>query len=203
MSELKLSSMHIDALREISNIGTGNAVAALSKILNKKISMDVPKVKFLEFDEIASNIGGDDGILAAVLVNLNSQKVNGMMMFLIGYEQALAVANTMLSSMQGPKTELGDIEKSALTEIGNILNSSYLGALAGVIGETVGTSVPSFSIDMAGAILSVPAIAFGQVSDSVLFIESLFKADNVDISGYFILIPDVESFKYIFSKLGF
>ena len=55
---------------------------------------------------------------------------------------------------------------------------------------------------MAGAILSVPAIEFGKMGDKALLIESRFKDLDVDISGYFILIPTIESYKKMLHSLG-
>ena len=199
MSDLNFSFMHLDVLREISNIGTGKAVASLSTMLNKKVSMEVPVVKLLDFKDVATAVGGAENVVVAVLVNINSENINGIMIFLIVHNNSLELSNSLLNQQS---TELGEMELSALTEIGNILNSSYLGALAGLLDEKIGTSIPYLSVDMAAAILSVPAIEFGKISDKVLFIESVFHADDMDISGYFILVPDYNSFKFMFSKLG-
>jgi len=38
-----LDNIQIDVLREIGNIGSGNAATALAKMLNKRVNMDVPK----------------------------------------------------------------------------------------------------------------------------------------------------------------
>ena len=68
---------------------------------------------------------------------------------------------------------------------------------------TISISVPSLAFDMAGAILSVPAIEFGKLGDKALLIESRFKdLDVIDISGYFILIPTMESYTRILKSLG-
>jgi len=68
----------------------------------------------------------------------------------------------------------------------------------------ISISVPSISYDMAGAILSVPAIQFGMVSDQVLIVENEFFDDDKDdmISGYFLLVPDLESYDVLLKSLG-
>jgi chemotaxis protein CheC len=63
-------------------------------------------------------------------------------------------------------------------------------------------TVPSLAVDMAGAILSVPAIEFGKLGDKALLIESQFCDMDVDIDGYFIMIPTLESYSRILSSLG-
>ena len=54
---------------------------------------------------------------------------------------------------------------------------------------------------MAGAILSVPAIEFGEIGDKILMIQTEFS-DEKSLNGYFILVPDLESYDKILSALG-
>ena len=62
-------------------------------------------------------------------------------------------------------------------------------------------SIPYVTVDMAGAILSVPAIEFGMMGDKILMIETQFF-DEIKLSGYFILLPDLEGYKKILASLG-
>ena len=66
----------------------------------------------------------------------------------------------------------------------------------------VSPSVPALSDDMAGAILSVPAIEFGKMSDRVLLIQSEFCSEFGQAKGFFILVPTLRGFDNIFKKLG-
>jgi chemotaxis protein CheC len=54
---------------------------------------------------------------------------------------------------------------------------------------------------MAAAIMSVPAIEFGIYGDNILLIQSQFF-DEVEIDGYFVLVPDIESYERILTSLG-
>ena len=197
--DLKFTSLHMSVLQELGNIGAGNAVTSLSEMLQRKVDMNVPKVQFLSFGEVQDALGGAEKPLAAVLVNAHSEHINGIMMFLVELENANALVSSL---MQQPVTTLGEMEFSALKEIGNILTGSYLRSLSELLGTSVDMSVPYLSVDMAGSILSVPAIEFAKVSDEVLFIESVFDSDEKDLSGFFILAPDQSSFKFIFDTLG-
>jgi len=62
-------------------------------------------------------------------------------------------------------------------------------------------TIPALAVDMAGAILSVPAIEFGTMGDSILLIQTQFF-DEVQLDGFFILIPDLESFGKMIRSLG-
>ena len=91
----ELTSMKLDVLREIGNIGAGNATTALSVMLNSNLRMESPVVKVLDFDGIPDMIGGADTIVATVLTCFTGE-VSGMMLFVLELEEAKNLAGTML-----------------------------------------------------------------------------------------------------------
>ena len=93
------------------------------------------------------------------------------------------------------------MEYSALKEVANIITGAYLNSLSGLTNLCIYPSVPDLCVDMAGAILSVPAIEFGALGDKMLLIQTQFF-DEMILDGYFILIPDLESYGKILSALG-
>ena len=196
-----LNEMHIDALKELGTIGSGNAVTSLAKMLGRKVDMHVPKVNFVEFKDISNFIGGPESIVVGILVSISGE-IQGIMMFLLKMDAARSMVEIMMSGMETSEEGFNEIEISAVQEIGNIMISSYFSSLASMIHKRFKPSPPFVSIDMANAILSVPAIEFGKVADHALFIESSFSVDQVDIGGYFVLVPDLPSFKSILSALG-
>lgn len=189
-----LNLMDIDMLKEVANIGTGNAATSLSNLINQRISMNVPTVKMPEFKHLADIIGGADALIAGLLVGISGD-VDGIMMYLMTEKSACTLSKEIMGRAKNSFSEFDEIDYSMLTEIGNILTSSYLTALSQLMNYKINQSVPSLSVDMAGAILSVPAIEFGRVADRVLFIESTFapSSDTVkDLTGFFMLIPEVK-----------
>ncbi|MFV0342285.1 MAG: chemotaxis protein CheC [Anaerocolumna sp.] len=196
----KINSMQYDVLKEIGNIGAGNATTALSTMINGKIDMSVPKVALLEFKELPDMVGGAEHIVVGILITLEGE-INGMMMFMMDLESAHHLVNILLGKNK-EDTEFSDMEYSALKEIGNIIAGAYLSSLSTLTNIKISASIPYMSIDMAGAILSVPAIEFGKVGDKALMIETMFTKDDSDVNGYFILIPSLESYAVILSSLG-
>lgn len=193
MGEMGFNLLDIDILREIANIGTGNAATSLAKIVNKPIRMKVPEVDMPEFKNLADTLCGAETLVAGLLIYISGD-INGMILYVTPESAACSLINHLMAKNRKNLSEFDDIDISALTEIGNILTSSYLTALSKLMNFTIKQSIPYMSIDMAGAILSVPAIEFGKVGDTVLLIKSNFNEDE-NLSGYFILIPDVEANK--------
>ena len=197
-----LDSMQIDVLKEIGNIGAGNAVTALSKMVSKRIDMKVPKVNILEFKEVADLVGGPDVLVAGIFF-WGKGDIDGSIMFLIDINSSKMLANLLLGKNEIKEDkDLDEMELSALQELGNILAGSYLSSLSSLTGLSTGVSVPSIAIDMAGAILSVPLILFGQVGDHVLLIETQFIEGENHVKGNFFLIPEEKSFKILLESLG-
>lgn len=200
----KLDTVQYDVLKEIGNIGAGNATTALSKLIDSKVDMRVPKVNLLGFSELAASIGSEEEPMVGILLSL-SEDIEGMMLFMLDLESSRKLLNLLLANMGaqpvGESEEFNEMHLSALNEIGNIITGAYLSALSNLTKLNIVASVPHLQIDMAGAILSLPAIEFGKIGDKVLYIETTFNEES-DINGYFILVPELDSYDVILSSLG-
>ena len=202
------NEMQIDVFREIGNIGSSSAATALSKIVEKRIDLSLPKVRILNFNEISQVVGGEEELVIGILQPMGGD-LKGNIMFLLRLKEAHDLASILISRMlkkePDSRQELGlfdEMELSALREIGNILISSYLSAISGLTGLSITPSVPAMAMDMAGAILSVLTIEFGKISDKVLYIESTFSQDHIKVGGDFFLVPDIASFGTLLHALG-
>ncbi len=196
-----MDDMQLDVLREIGNIGAGNATTALAKLVNAKIDMKVPRVALVDFPNLSSTIGNEEDLMVAVLVTLSGD-IKGMMMFMMDKKSTVFLIEQMLAgSGMEVGDEFGDMEMSVIGELGNIISGSYLTALSSLLNMSIDMSIPYTAVDMAAAIISVPAIEFGKVGDEVLLIQTDF-GDDFDVNGYFILIPELESYGKILSALG-
>lgn len=203
MSKVNLNEIdnkYYDVLREIGNIGAGNATTALAQLLNMKLDMRVPKVELLEFNKLAETICGEEDIVVGIYLFLEGD-ITGSMMFMLEEKSAHILVNHLMCREASDMTSFSEMDFSALQEIGNIITGAYLSSLAGLTGLYINASVPFLTVDMAGAILSVPAIEFGKLGDRALLIETEF-GDDIAINGYFILIPDMQSYDVILTSLG-
>ena len=195
----EMSDEYFDVLKELGNIGAGNATTALSQMMQCKVDMSVPQVKLMEFKELGQLMGGEEIIMAGIYLAIEGD-VAGSIMFLLEKQAARHLVNELMgTSVEGE--EFSDMEFSALKEVGNIITAAYLNSLASLTNLKLQPSVPDLTVDMAGAILSVPAIEFGTLGDKMLLIQTQFFDDMV-LDGYFILVPNLDSYGKILSALG-
>ena len=203
MAKIDLNNMegvYFDVLREIGNIGAGNATTALATMIGTKVDMRVPKVGLMEFKEIGAEMGGEETIMAGIYQQIRGE-ISGSIMFLLEEKSARVLVSKLMGVESNSSEPFNEMEISALQEIGNIITGSYLSSLSTLTNMTIDASVPSLCIDMCEAILSVPAIEFAELGDKMLLIKTEFS-DDVKLEGYFILVPDLTSYEKILTSLG-
>lgn len=199
-----LNEMQLDALKEIGNIGAGNAATALSKMVGKRVNMEVPLVRVIPLKDVPEWLGGPEKEVLGVYLSVFGA-LTGHILFVMTIDDALKIMKILLGDMTPSREQILDMDElaaSAMGEIGNILSSSYLSALADFTGLHLNHSVPSIAVDMAGAIVDIVLIEISQHSDYALLIETVFVEEEDRITGYFMLIPDTGSLEIMLQALG-
>jgi chemotaxis protein CheC len=196
-----INSFHLDVLKEIGNIGAGNAATALAKMLDKRIDMKVPQIRVMKFIDVSDVLGGAETEVVGILLGVQGD-ITGNILFVLDLQSARLLVNILMGKSADDTIEFDDMTCSALMEVGNILSGSYLSALSNLTNLKIMADVPGLAIDMAGAILSVPAIEFGKNSDTVLYIENEFTYGTDSVIGDFFLVPDEVSYGRLLSALG-
>lgn len=196
----EVNSKYLDVLKEIGNIGAGNATTAIANMLSLKIDMSVPEVAFMPVEKLGTAIGAEDDVIVGIMLGVE-QDIDGSMMFLMDMPSAHHLVNRLMMRPDDYGEAFDEMDLSAIKEIGNIIAGSYLSALSGLTNLTIIPSVPFVAVDMAAAILSVPAVQFGTFGDNALMIKTQFS-DDLGINGFFILMPEEDSYDKILSSLG-
>ena len=206
---LDLSSfnyLQLDAIREVGNIGTGNAATALSKLLGRMIDMDVPKAELVSIYELAGHYGDPTELIAAVFVR-SLGDFGCSLIFIQKEEDARMMVDLLLRQQFGdavPPDLPQEISDSALTEVGNIILSSFLNAINLLIGTEHQISVPGVAHDMLSSILDVVASIFGQMGEMALVVNTELHVEGTDGatgSGNIIMLPDPDALELLLRKL--
>ena len=197
----EMNDMKLDIFKEMGSIGGGNAATALSSMLNARVSMALPRAEILEFNDALARLGDPEIVIAGVLVELTGE-IQGIMLFIIPEEFSDEVLFRMLGKTRTALLELDEIESSVLTEIGNIVISSYVTALSSLAGVEVELSVPQLAVNMLGGIMSLPMAMMGQQSDRIMMVTGEFNIDDKALNSGMLLLPDVESLNILMKKLG-
>ena len=195
-----LDEISRDILKEIGNIGTGNAVTALSQMLMHPVDIAVPDLKILKYQEVCSLLDSADELQTGIMVGVGGE-MEGMFLFLLSETFTMMVLNKILGEEEREFLNPGEMERSLICELGNIMCGSYINALASVMDLKLEVSVPDVCIDMGGAILSVPLSRFLRVSDDILMIDNLFHLGGESLLGRILFIPEPDSLDMMLRSL--
>lgn len=197
----ELDEYAMDALRELGNIGTGNAMTSLANMTAQKISIEVPAVRIVPYQEAPALLGGVETVQTGILLEVSGD-ISGIFMFLLNED----FTRTMLKGLLGYEVEdvenLDEISESAVSEMGNIMCCSYINALSSMLDLHITITVPSVCCDMAGALLSVPMIRFANMGEELMFIENSFQFDSISFISHILFLPELASLNILLEKLG-
>lgn len=197
----ELSAMELDVLKEIGSIGTASAATALSGIVNREIRMTIPEVTILGYDASIRKIGDPEELVSAVLVHMSGD-MKGCMLFIIKKALVNVFMSSLLNKSVDNLLQLGEMEVSAINEIGNIMISSYINAMSSLIGVSIELSVPGIAVNMLGGILSVPIAEFGYSTDKLMMINGHFVIDGQTYDSNILMLPEIESLNFLMKRLG-
>jgi chemotaxis protein CheC len=195
-----LDQAQLDALKEIGNIGVGNAATALSLLVDDKITMTVPVIDILPFGELSKASGAGDAYVAGVYLRITGA-ITGDILFTLSYPEAKQLASLMLKQ-QGNDPDLSEMECSAVKEAGSILTGSFLNALSELTSLSFSYSVPYFCTDIFEAILGSMLFHLGEVGDYALLIKTELYCRTEKLAGNFFFLPQANSLDLMFESIG-
>lgn len=199
------TNVHMDAIREIGNIGTGNAATALSRLIGRMVDMDVPEAELVPIYDVAEHYGSPETPVCAVLIR-TEEEFSCSLIFMIEEEKSNQLADLIIPmDISGMDEEMQlQIRNSALSEQGNIILGAFINALSQITHWVLPTTTPAVARDMLGSIMDLVASMFGVMGDSAMLVKTSLKVKGLDqdLSGNVVMIPDPGALETLLSQLG-
>jgi chemotaxis protein CheC len=199
--EIKLSALQLDALREVGNMGAGRAATALSQMLGQTINITVPKASVIRLEDLPDPLGGPDALVAATYFHVHGDAPGRLLIFMT--QEALPHILTLLMG-QPPKAgaPLSAEEQSALKELGNILCSQYLNALADLMQVQLLPSVPALAYDMVRSVMQSVLADAAEEGAQALMIENQFLEAKRPVALYLFYLPQAGGLESMLAQLA-
>ncbi|HEY5040086.1 MAG TPA: chemotaxis protein CheC [bacterium] len=192
------TDFQLDALREIGNIGAGNAATALAQMVGKRIDLSVTKVMVLRTDAIAGFLGGLDRNVAAVHMPVYGE-ISGVVLIFFPLERLSELSGMLIGKSEDDSSTLSEMGQSAIKELGNILAGAYLNALFRLFHIQMIHGLPGLVLDMAQAILDTVLVELEQKEEVAIVIETELMENEKQLTGSFFLLPEAGSLKRLFN----
>jgi chemotaxis protein CheC len=203
MSPIKRPSyLRIDALKELGNIGAAHAVTGLSKLLTKRIDVNVTSVDLIPVKIIYNFFNGPESMVSVVYIEGYSERFRGMMFLIFPHPEAMRLVELVSNKRQKDEKLWDEYSLSVLKEIGNIMCGCYLNALAAFVNKKIMHSVPQVSHDMLGAVMDSVLVDLSMESDYALVLETAFTLNQNECKGFLFFVPTSESLETIFEAIN-
>jgi chemotaxis protein CheC len=193
-----LTAIQLDALREVANMGAGHAATALSQMTGGTIMISVPEIQVARLEELPPELGPAEQPVAGVMMDMLGD-LTGRTLLVFPKHTVMRMAELMLRRPHGSSVALGELERSAIKEAGNILSGAYMNALSDFMGMVLLPSPPTLAVDASVAVLSRDFLRISPDVERVFVVETEFVMQEIGerLRGFFLLLPDPASLQAI------
>ena len=192
---IEYTELQLDALRELANIGSGKASTALSMLLDRSVDISVPTARALSFADAVEATGDYEQEITGIVLGIVGD-LEGVVLLLVTPDDADTVCR-ILGVEPG-----SEYAPSALGEVGNIVGSSYINALAEMTGMAIEPTPPATATDMLGAIVQSVLASQAHAGDVALMLDSELAVEGSDCSIAFMLVPSEDGVGELLGRLG-
>jgi len=217
--EKRLSEEQLDFLGEMMNVGAGNAVTALTKMLQCKVDMRIPRVHALAVPQVPSVLSDPSRSVACVRMGMVGE-VTGGIFFVVPDDQKIALmrlaerasgmrnsdfgVRNSKSAIRNPQSAISNPHSedlSVLAEMGNILAGAYLTAIHDFCKRNIYHTVPRVAIDMIQSLLDESLATTSREVKEIIIVVNDFITAEEDITTFFLIIPSPQSVKTLVDSI--
>lgn len=196
---MKLSEIQYDALKEVGNVGIGQATTSLSKMVNKRVDISLPDLKLIPITEVPQIVRNEEPVVGIVLELRGDTK--GYLLLLLSKDDAKLLIKLIAGITEETDT-FGEMEESVLKELGNIMSGTYITALSNFLGLSLGLSPPFHVYDMSDAIINQIVCLMSNDTDNVLFLNTEFAVNSEKLGGKVLIFTDSMSLSKLLSAIN-
>ena len=197
----ELGAMHLDVLREIGNIGSGNAATSLSSMLNTTVDIEVPTISLINYENVSQYLGGKDREVIGLALGLEAD-IDGVMLHVVQPQFASRIINAFYPKEINSLSDINEMDLSAVKETSNITTAAYVNSLAALTNMFINITPPVDYLDTVENVLKLASNRFDSIGNQVIYIDENLYIGGTEIKSSMILILQIDSLKKLFDKLG-
>ncbi len=189
---MNINEKDLDLLREIGNIGAGNAASALSEMIGSTVHIEVPRCEMIPYSEMTKIVGDPEHVILGILVRMSGE-MEGYILMALEIDDAIETVKVLMNQDVSVEDGINLEDFDLMKEVCNILSGAFISAISEMTSMSIIPSVPEMAADMSMAIMNVPVLVYGEIGDSVLLLDTKFGGAAECIHGHFFLIPTIQS----------
>jgi chemotaxis protein CheC len=179
----------LNKLRRLVNEAIENVSRGLTEMFGANVSVKAVHVRTVPLGEVGSLLGSPEAEVMAIYLGAEGD-LPGHLLLLMPVQAAEALCDVLLEQPQGTTTEMGEMERSALGEMGNIVGSFFMNSLADRSGLRLMITPPGVFQDMAGAAIDLALTDVAMYADEAVVIDANFEHEGRHLPAWFLALPD-------------
>ncbi len=192
-----LNEIHLEALKEIINIGVGKGAEVLNTMVQSHISLEVPEVKVFGSDEYTSFVDHFVETDYSIITLPFNGELNGFSKLIMSSEHAAKMVDAFIGK-HGASIEMDSLRVDILSEIGNIITNAVMGTLSNMLNLELGYIVPNYEIGSKEIIIPKEIISS---ASAILYAQTHFKIEEFETKGNFAIFFNLKSFNALIDKI--
>ena len=202
MSLDKLDEQGQKILQKLASQGAESSAKAISKMINKKVDLEVRKISYLEVEKVSKTILDSETVVTTLYLKITGD-VAGSILLIFPNECAFFLVDLLSDkSEKERKSVFSEYEKSILKEVSNIISGAFLKSLADYLDLSLVESIPDMATDMAQATMDSVLIDFAHSAENAITVDVVISSEEKEIRGHFFLLFDATSAGIIIEALN-
>jgi two-component system chemotaxis sensor kinase CheA len=188
-------------IEEIHNTGAIQASIALSRLTGSEVRVSFPESQIVQLGEVAGFCGGEETPVGGLYVGIEGS-LDGAILMVIPVPSMLRFHERILRLAPGACTSLEEVDLSAVSELGNILASSFINAISDGAQLNVKSEVPEISVDMCQPVIDSVLARFNPPGDRILLTKALiYSEENEEVVCHLLMFLETESLRKLVSAV--
>lgn len=165
--------------------GANEVASNVNTLTGFDTSIDIRRLNFVPMSAIPEEIANKE--LVSVAFEFDGMP-SGYLVFLFEESSAIAAIEAMVPTT--PDDPFGEMGKSAIQELGNIMASGFLDGWANVLDTNIDHSTPEYIHDIGAAALDPIAIQLGETQDYAFVFDTRVQAADQEFDCDILAIPN-------------
>lgn len=178
----------LEMLHQLFTAATHDASAAMCRWTSGLITLSLDEIREIPLEDVCSEVDVGDDLLTMVVLSLEGE-IGGAMILIFDNHNGRQLAAALLGQETSSAPEWTALERSALTETGNILGCAYMNALTRLINIELVPSAPYFLQDFGASVLQQALMTQAATSDRALICRTGFHREGEELNWRVLFFP--------------
>jgi len=168
-----ISLEKLEVFNEMTKSGAERAARNITEMTGLQTDVEVNRLSFVPIEEVPAEVG-DQRYVGTVMEYRG--KPSGYLAILFDHPSARSVVDALVP--METEGEWGEMEQSAVKELGNIMTSGFVDGWANVLETSIDHSPPQFVADMGSSIVSPIVGEMARTQEHAFLLDSMIDTDD-------------------------